>query len=196
MRYNTTTDPEGKHPLDAQEYKVEYAGDPGWEPPETEPVGYTGTDYTYNAVLDPLEVEGGHDVDPASLHPMEVPRHGLTASENSGVVADRVVPYGPTNANPTYPQDAGDGFETAVVDDEGEPVVTEDQGEAENGEGITSVASLSTGSEMPAGNASTEEWQAYAVTQGMDPAVAEGMTRDELREEYGWQPAEGTTEEG
>lgn len=34
----------------------------------------------------------------------------------------------------------------------------------------------------PAGNASRVDWAAYRIAQGMDPAEAEGMTRDELRD--------------
>lgn len=36
----------------------------------------------------------------------------------------------------------------------------------------------------PKGNASQDAWVAYAVAQGADPAEAEEMSRDELRERY------------
>jgi hypothetical protein len=39
--------------------------------------------------------------------------------------------------------------------------------------------------ELPAGNASLEEWQDYARTQGATDADLEGKKRDELREQYG-----------
>lgn len=35
--------------------------------------------------------------------------------------------------------------------------------------------------DAPAGNASKDEWLAYAAAQGLDAAEAEAMTRDELR---------------
>lgn len=37
----------------------------------------------------------------------------------------------------------------------------------------------------PAGNASTEEWQAYAITRGMPAEEARASTRKDLRERYG-----------
>lgn len=37
----------------------------------------------------------------------------------------------------------------------------------------------------PAGNASLEEWQEYARTQGADDAYLEGKTRNDLRDEFG-----------
>lgn len=37
----------------------------------------------------------------------------------------------------------------------------------------------------PAGNASTEDWQAYAISRGMPEAEARERTRNELRELYG-----------
>lgn len=36
----------------------------------------------------------------------------------------------------------------------------------------------------PAGNASKEEWVAYAVYRGLDREAAEDMSRDELRDSY------------
>lgn len=38
--------------------------------------------------------------------------------------------------------------------------------------------------EAPAGNASTEDWRAYAVTQGMARIEADSLTRDQLRDRY------------
>lgn len=35
--------------------------------------------------------------------------------------------------------------------------------------------------EAPKGNASTDEWAAYAVSQGMDPGEAAGLKRDEIK---------------
>lgn len=97
------------------------------------PVGFANPDYTYNPVPDPVDPEMPTD----GLHPMEVPRHDRYASENSGVVAERVIPYTATAANPSYPQDAEPGFEAApevsepaveepVVEPEPEPVVEPD----------------------------------------------------------------------
>lgn len=37
----------------------------------------------------------------------------------------------------------------------------------------------------PAGNASTEDWQAYAISRGMPEEGARAATRKELRELYG-----------
>lgn len=42
------------------------------------------------------------EVDPAGLHPFEPPRHDAYAAENSGYVAERVIPGGPTNAHPDF----------------------------------------------------------------------------------------------
>lgn len=39
--------------------------------------------------------------------------------------------------------------------------------------------------EPPAGNASTDEWQTYAISRGMPADEARGKTRKELRELYG-----------
>lgn len=36
--------------------------------------------------------------------------------------------------------------------------------------------------EPPAGNASQKDWAAYRIGQGMDPATAEALSRDELRD--------------
>jgi hypothetical protein len=38
--------------------------------------------------------------------------------------------------------------------------------------------------ERPSGNASTEEWRAYAVTAGMDADEVEGLSRNEIRERF------------
>lgn len=49
-----------------------------------------------------------------------------------------------------------------------------------------SSADMTAGTEVsPAGNASQSDWAAYAITQGADPGEAEGMTRNQLREQYG-----------
>jgi hypothetical protein len=40
------------------------------------------------------------------------------------------------------------------------------------------------GDDKPAGNASLEDWQAYARSQGMADADLEGMSRNELRDLY------------
>lgn len=39
--------------------------------------------------------------------------------------------------------------------------------------------------DRPAGNASTEDWQEYARTQGATDADLEGLSRNELRDKYG-----------
>lgn len=121
MRYLTTTDPDGKHPLECELGSVQGvdAGIPGGMTDamsEAEavraaeaPLCDVELDMTYQAVLDTTE----YDVDPAGLSNMVKPRHGLSASENSGEIAERVVPYTATGANPSYPQDADSGFENA-----------------------------------------------------------------------------------
>ena len=48
----------------------------------------------------------------------------------------------------------------------------------------TEAASTDTAA-PPAGNASTEVWQAYARSKGATDADLEGKSRDELREQYG-----------
>lgn len=40
------------------------------------------------------------------------------------------------------------------------------------------------GDETPAGNASHDDWVAYAVSQGMSQDEAEAMSRDDLRDLY------------
>lgn len=42
------------------------------------------------------------EIDPAGLHPFEPPRHDAYAAENSGYVAERVIPGGPSNAHPDF----------------------------------------------------------------------------------------------
>ena len=42
-----------------------------------------------------------------------------------------------------------------------------------------------TGDEPPAGNASLEEWHAYALAHGKTEAELEGKKRDEIRELFG-----------
>lgn len=39
--------------------------------------------------------------------------------------------------------------------------------------------------EQPSGNASADEWRAFAVAAGMDEETAAGLSRNELREYYG-----------
>lgn len=41
------------------------------------------------------------------------------------------------------------------------------------------------GSEQPAGNASLEEWQEFARTQGATDADLDGKSRNDLRDQYG-----------
>lgn len=126
------------------------------------------------------------------------PRHpaGTVGEVNNNPPAERVVPYTATGANPSYPQDALPGVGGLDIDVPIEAVQTPEPG-FDDSEGITvvappeqtTVASLAAEGdgaiETPAGNASGEEWRAYAVSQGMSPEEADSMARDELRARYG-----------
>lgn len=107
MGYKTTSSNE-PHMLDAPN-----AGVDGETTPiegEVEPVGYVAPEdgYQFNPVLSDPEA---HEMPTDDLHRMELPRHNRSAEENNGLTAERVIPYTPTGANPSYPQDAEPGFE-------------------------------------------------------------------------------------
>lgn len=54
------------------------------------------------------------------------------------------------------------------------------------GYGVEALAEHPVPVEPPAGNASQEEWAAYAVAhRGADPDQVRAMKRDDLREKYG-----------
>jgi hypothetical protein len=62
--------------------------------------------------------------------------------------------------------------------------------EGDDAGGDAAAAPFTTGARAsdpaaPAGNASTEEWQAYAIARGMPAEEANTATRKELRERYG-----------
>lgn len=119
MGYQTTSTDE-PHVLDAPNAGVGGESTPVEE--DVEPVGFANPDYTFNPVADPVD----HEMPTDDLHRLEVPRHDRYAEENSGVTAERVVPYTPTGANPSYPQDVEAGFEEAPAEvPEAEPVVAE-----------------------------------------------------------------------
>lgn len=59
------------------------------------------------------------------------------------------------------------------------------QGEQGAAEDEPGGPSSDTGDDRPAGNASRDDWAAYALAQGADEADVEGLSRDELREQYG-----------
>jgi len=52
------------------------------------------------------------------------------------------------------------------------------------GQGAALAAAPAVAPSKPAGNASQATWAAYAESQGMDPAEASELSRDELRERY------------
>lgn len=54
----------------------------------------------------------------------------------------------------------------------------EDEASVEDGE-------AESGSEQPAGNASLEEWQEFARTQGATDTDLDGKSRNDLRDQYG-----------
>lgn len=74
---------------------------------EVEPIGFDNTDYSYNP-----------------LPPGPPP-------ENVNAEAERVIPYTPTGANPSYPQDVEAGFEQAAVEEIEEAEETGDGGETQ-----------------------------------------------------------------
>lgn len=182
-----TTKTDGEHPLEdpGTALDAEHGGLSGGPTEEylaaeraraeADPIGVDTVDLTYNAEPDPTD----HEVDTKDLHPMEVPRHDRYADENTPEpTPERVIPGGVTNAHPDYSVDA-DGVP-------GPPA-----------SGMTTAASLSTTGYtepskpepetddlLPAGNASAEEWRAYAIAQGTDPETAAAMSRNELRDFY------------
>jgi hypothetical protein len=77
-------------------------------------------------------------------------------------------------------QYAGEPFNTdGLRDGEVDRLVTM---QAITEEGAGTPADPPTGDEKPAGNASHDEWVAYAVSQGVDQDEAEAKSRDELRD--------------
>jgi len=46
------------------------------------------------------------------------------------------------------------------------------------------IVSLEAPSDLPKGNASLDEWAAYAKSQGMTDEELDGLSRDQLRERY------------
>lgn len=101
--------------------------------------------------------------------PMNPPRHDRFAAENSGVLAERVVPYTATNANPSYDDGApGIGAGTGVSETE----------EDEDGEEYEAVP--------PPKSALKGEWVDYVVANyEIDREAAEVLTKDELISAYG-----------
>ena len=81
-------------------------------------------------------------------------------------------PSQPEQAQPPT-EDVG-GSQNAAQEPEGVLDVEDDL--------IGSAPAPETPAEEPAGNASLADWQAFALTQGMDEADVEDLTRDELRE--------------
>jgi len=188
--YNRTNDPDGNHPLETTVPPVDLPE--GGEPPEGDEhvVGYQGTDYTYNPVADPVE----HEADTEALGRKEYPRHDRYASEHTGLVPDRIIPGGITNAHPNFT--VGDVVNTTPeaenpdivgYDETGRAVLAEDAEDA-----VVSIPQSSTEETsqeamedaMPAGNAPAEEWREYAVAQGMAPETADEYGRNELRAMY------------
>lgn len=188
-----TTKTDGEHPLEDPGTPLdgEHAGLTGGPTEEylaaekaraeAAPVGVDTVDLTYNADPDPTD----HEVDTSDLHPMEVPRHDRYADENTGRVVERVIPGGVTNAHPDFSvdQDGNVGppatglTTTSDLATSGGPTEIEVTEPAADGEDVEYV-------EVPAGNASAEAWREYAIAYGLDPVVAEGMTRNELRDAY------------
>lgn len=156
--------------------------------------GYTTPNpEVYNAVADPEN----HEVDPEGLNPKEVPRHDKYAMENTGEEPERLVPYTATGANPSYQEDRASGIgepdpdvpaEANELVDVTEPAEVVEVDEAEpDGEAAPAAEAEGDGEvvlEPPAGNASGEEWRAYAISQGMSSEEADSMGRDELRDRY------------
>lgn len=64
--------------------------------------------------MDP-DVSVEMETDPADLHPFEPPRHDRYAAENSGYVAERVIPGGPTNAHPDFSVAGPEGLTTTAT---------------------------------------------------------------------------------
>lgn len=55
------------------------------------------------------------EIDPATLNRFEPPRHDAYAAENSGYVAERVIPGGPTNAHPDFSVAGPEGLTTTAT---------------------------------------------------------------------------------
>lgn len=81
-------------PAVTNEHVVDDEVDPSTRPQTTGMVG----DYTYQPGHDPAE----HEMSTAGLHDKEVPRHDRYAAENTGIVPQRVIPGGITNAHPDF----------------------------------------------------------------------------------------------
>lgn len=100
VRYLTNRG-EGDHILEATPAPVDLSGSeptPAAEADRPQTTGM-GADYTYSSGN---QDEVDHEVDWSGLHDKEVPRHDRYAAENTGVIPQRVIPGGITNAHPDY----------------------------------------------------------------------------------------------
>lgn len=165
MRYLASRDPNALHPLEAELPSVE----PSVSEADAEAEAARVADMPEVGGTSPLYEYADTDIeiDPATLNPKEVPRHDRYAAENSGEVQERVVPYTPTNANPSY-DDGGAGI--GVSSEEADAMIAD-------------VVAENT---PPAKSAPKPDWVAYVVANyEISADEAEAMTKAELVETYG-----------
>jgi hypothetical protein len=222
MSYQTTKDPDGIHPADAKpvtviieateeqkkeaEEAAKLAPVVGEYPPGTGPSVYVA-DLRDSALDEPSREDQLRGADP------DAPRHGITATDYTGVVAERYVPPTPTGAHPAYPQDRGPGYANApadwgvnftdeelppedvpsTVDVDGGPVA-DDTIANDQDTGVTAVPAEEAEEETeeetengrPTLSATKGEWVDW-VTANYEISVedAEAMTKADLIETYG-----------
>lgn len=161
-RYLTSSD--GTHVLEADLPAVTAPGD-GEPPGESFEVGYTNDgDYGTSALITEESLVVTEIGEHRTLPPRDV------APEHTEQSAIGRISGGISNAHPD--------ITFGEAEPETEPV------EAPAEEPVPSEASAEPEVEQPGGNASADEWRAWAVTQGMDSAQADLMGRDQLRDHY------------
>ena len=67
---------------------------------------------------------------------------------------------------------------------EGQDAPTEDPEDPETPEKTVELEKVGDEPEKPGSNASLKDWVEYAISQGVPPAVLEGMKRDQVRDLY------------
>ena len=99
--------------------------------------------------------------------------------------------YGPSNgvSGDPYPDDAAEGererhHARGFVGPEDQEFDPATKRWSKKGGSSARTAPAPPADEKPAGNASLEDWQAYATSKGMTEEELDGLTRDDLRDLY------------
>lgn len=171
-RYLTTSDPDGAHVLETEVPSVQAPGD--GEGTEFFEVGYTNDgDYGTSALV----VEEDLVVTEIGEH-RTLPPRDVAPEQTEQSTAGRIT-GGISNAHPDLTFGEAQPADGPVAEPApGEPPPTEPVAEPTPSEAVAEPLA------QPAGNATAEEWRAYATTAGMDSAQADLMGRDALKAHY------------